>query len=62
MTRVTREMKQAFCVLLDELDGDADRANCTRVMALALVNRLAPMDRVETMDFLNQYTDRTGLS
>jgi hypothetical protein len=60
---VPQEMKQTFCELLDKLDGtgDADRANCTMVMTLALVNRLPPVERVQTMDFLNQYTDRGGL-
>jgi hypothetical protein len=60
---VPPEMKQAFITLLDELDdsGDADRADCTMVMTLALVNRLPPVERVQTMDFLNQYADRGGL-
>lgn len=62
---VPHEMKQAFVALLDQLDGTGDgddRANCTRVMTLALVNRLPPPDRAMTMDFLNQYADRKGLS
>lgn len=62
---VPQQLRRHFSDLLDQLDGtgDADHcANCTRIMTLALINRLPPVERVITMDFLNQYADRSGLS
>jgi hypothetical protein len=65
MTRVVpHEMRPSFCELLDQLDGagDADRANCTRVMMLALLNELPNSDdRGQTLEFLSIY-GRKGLS
>jgi hypothetical protein len=65
MTRVVpHEMRQSFCDLLNLLDhtNDANRADCTRVMMLALLNELKTTeDRGQTLDFINEY-GRRGLS
>jgi hypothetical protein len=61
---VPQAMRRSFCELLDQLDGtgDADRADCTKVMMLALLNKLQNSeDRGETLNFLNEY-GRKGLS
>jgi hypothetical protein len=53
---IPNELRQNFSELLHQLDGtgDEDRANCTRIFCLALLNELKSSDdRGQTLEFLN---------